>query len=280
MNFSFLEKLVGGILIIVVLTIIINLILVNPGNVKFCGDGKCIEDEIGSCKLDCDWCGDGYCQIEEDCLECSLDCGSCGADFFCGDNVCNFGECNSACWKDCSFSECENGICEIEKEENCFNSPNDCKCEAGYCDEETEQCVYNLEADTSDENYPIIFVHGHSVDNKETTAYSINAFTEMQEELDGDGLVEDKGVINPNSDENEISEGLWGKLEKPISVRMTYYKGEVEADDFTINSEDEKSIQEYGERLSTVVEIVKHHTGKNKVILVAHSMGVWFLVLI
>ncbi len=271
--FSELEIIGGVVLIIILVTILFAIFWTNPENVKFCGDGECSEDEIGSCKLDCDWCGDGYCQIEESCLKCSLDCGDCGADSFCGDGVCNSGECGSACWQDCSFNECENGICEIEKEENCLNSPNDCKCEKGYCDIQTKQCTYNLEEDTSDENYPIIFVHGHSVGNEETTAYSVNAFTEMQDKLNEDGLVIKKSVITAFSNKSEISEGLWGKSDKPISIRTTYYKGRVEHDGFTIGNEDEKSIIEYGERLGGVVEIVKHHTGKNKVILVAHSMG-------
>jgi Palmitoyl protein thioesterase len=271
--FSELEIVGGVILGIVLITILIAIFSTNSTDIKFCGDGECSDDEIGSCRLDCDWCGDGYCQLDEDCSKCSSDCGSCNADSFCGDGVCGFGECESACWQDCSFSECENGICEIEKEEDCVNSPNDCKCSGGYCDEDVKRCIYEIEEDTSNQNYPIIFIHGHSVSNEDTTAYSINAFTEMQDELDEEELVEDKGVIIPNSNKYEISEGLWGELDKPISVRTTYYKGLVENDDFTIESEDKKSIEEYGERLSSVVEIIKHHTGKDKVILITHSMG-------
>ena len=43
----------------------------------FCGNGICEEDEIGICKADCKWCGDGTCQTTESCSSCSYDCGIC-----------------------------------------------------------------------------------------------------------------------------------------------------------------------------------------------------------
>lgn len=264
----------------------------------WCGDGLCQDNEKGECSLDCDWCGDNFCQQDESCFSCSGDCGDCEADAYCGDSVCNIGECEIGCTKDCSLLDCQNGICESELGENCVTAPNDCKCSInGKCNTKTKRCetvtcgngicdsVENTKTcpadcksdyiveDTSGTNYPIIFVHGHSAENRGTTMYSINTFKEIQNKLDQGGLFEDKGIIIPSSNIDNLREGVWGEMSKPISIRTTYYKGHIESDEFVVGSEDEKSISEYAKRLKTVIDIVKHHTGKNKVILIAHSMG-------
>ncbi|VVB78530.1 Uncharacterised protein [uncultured archaeon] len=43
----------------------------------YCGNGICENSEVGSCKLDCKWCGDGECSNNEECSSCSQDCGVC-----------------------------------------------------------------------------------------------------------------------------------------------------------------------------------------------------------
>lgn len=297
MNFHELEIL-GGIILGVIIVALIMMLNATPDKIAYCGDGICSDDEKGVCDLDCDWCGDGYCQDNEDCLSCQNDCGDCKASSYCGDKVCNVGECESGCTKDCSLAQCINGKCELESGENCVTAPLDCKCKFdemcnkntkrceivtcgnGKCDsgENSQTCPNDCKEsyvakDTSNEKYPIIFIHGHSPESKDTTAYSINSWTEMQMALNQDGLATNKGVIIPSSNPDESREGSWGESDKPISVRTTYYKGQIEGDNFVIRSEDEKSIVEYGERLRTVVNIVKHNTGKKKVIIIAHSMG-------
>src|SRR3989338_2409908 len=43
-----------------------------------------------------DYCWDGFCTSVEDCSTCASDCGECSeVKVFCGDKVCNFGECSS-----------------------------------------------------------------------------------------------------------------------------------------------------------------------------------------
>jgi len=261
---------------------------------SFCGDGKCSYDEEEICKLDCDWCGDGFCKTDESCSDCSLDCGDCNSASYCGDDICSFNECKSACWKDCSFSECENGICEIEKEENCVNSPNDCSCENGYCDSETKQCVYQtcgnkfcdeqetflncpndcyeeyLSEDKSDENYPIIFVHGHST-AESYSDNSVNAFKIFQEKLEKDNYAINKGILLPKG--INIPDGSWGRLDKPISVRTTFYLNAYDEFGSTVGPEDNQPIDVYAQRLGNVVDLVLKYTGKNKVIILSHSMG-------
>jgi len=300
MKFSDKEFFVGGILLIIVLALLVNLFLANPSNLKYCGDGKCTENEMGSCELDCNWCGDKYCQDNESCSSCEADCGSCNAEAYCGDGICNAGECDIGCTKDCPISQCQNGKCEPEAGENCVTSPVDCKCSDnekcdnskcvqltcgnGVCDSsesfvscpnDCKQGSFVGEEVNPDTNYPIIFVHGHSVETQEVSTFSINAFTEFQNKLVSDNLYLDKGIILPNSELTAFNEGEWGRLDKPISVRTTYYTGTLDPSSgvFIQSSETTRSINEYGGRLGKVVDIVLHHTGKSKVIIISHSMG-------
>ncbi len=43
----------------------------------FCGNGICEQEEAGKCKEDCQWCGDGICNGNDNCKNCNLDCGIC-----------------------------------------------------------------------------------------------------------------------------------------------------------------------------------------------------------
>lgn len=287
-------EILGGIICLILIITLGILFCMNNSDISFCGDGECSDKELGTCQIDCDWCGDGYCQLDESCESCENDCGSCGSDSFCGDGICNNGECESGCWDDCSYSECENGICEEEKGENCANS-NDCKCEDGKCDKESGECIYYscgngvcdedetylnclndcegfeyVEEDLSYVNYPIVFVHGHSMtdDDSET---QINSFQEFQEELDEDNYAIDKGMVLPNG--LDLQQGIWSKLDKPISVRTTYYYGVYDEKGDETGNEDNQYISVYSERLGIVVDEVLEATGKNKVIIIAHSMG-------
>lgn len=288
-------EIVGGVVIVIIVgALLLNLFWANPVSAEFCGNGICSDSEIGSCQIDCDWCGDGYCQAGESCSNCVEDCNSCSASSYCGDGICNVGECGSGCWKDCRFLECENGVCEPEKGENCASTPNDCKCVDGYCDTASGQCVYQScgngvcdsgenpvncpndcqeqyqAEDTSDINYPIILVHGHSRTSS-GSGNSINHFQSFQQQLSNDGYAENKGIVLPK--EMNIAEGAWGKINKPVVVRTTYYLNAYDEFGSTVGPEDNHPISVYGNRLNKVVDNVLKYTGKNKVVIISHSMG-------
>ncbi|MCK5149889.1 hypothetical protein KAJ87_03100 [Candidatus Pacearchaeota archaeon] len=267
MKFSEKEIVVGIIFFILIVALLFNIFWADPINAKFCGDGICSDNEFRVCKLDCSWCGDGSCNVQE---------------------------CDLGCTEDCSPSQCENRICESEKGENCVNTPNDCKCNEDYvCDRKLEQCVkdscgngicesheYSLicpndckgevyqEEDLSDINYPIIFVHGHS--QKEVKGYSPTELEEFQDKLLEENY-EDKGMVLPGDYPPLLSEGVWSK--KKISVIMTYYADKYDSLGGIIGDADNQHIDVYSQRLGDVVKVVRHNTGKNKVIIIAHSMG-------
>ncbi|MDO8740473.1 MAG: alpha/beta hydrolase [Candidatus Woesearchaeota archaeon] len=269
------------------------------GNCKskaYCGDGLCNPGECKTaCSKDCKIsdCVDGFCdsRIGENCKTSPTDCscpkgqicslsGQCSGGY-CGNGICENNE-------DCSCSDCP---CESSKKCNPNNGraldSNGCAtyCGNGICEKEYNESKSTCSLDCGSEafkehavdpntNYPIIFVHGHSVSKEEVSTFSINAFKDFQSKLDSENLYIDKAVILPNSEISAFDKGEWGRLVEPISVRTTYYIGNLDSSGTFIRAdESERSINEYGQRLGQVVDIVLHHTGKNKAIIIAHSMG-------
>ncbi|HIH24210.1 TPA: alpha/beta fold hydrolase [Candidatus Woesearchaeota archaeon] len=123
-------------------------------------------------------------------------------------------------------------------------------------------------------SYPIIFVHGHAFNGGNTPEYSLGAyFTSMQQALQRDGYI-DAGIVTPSSTMSEVAEGEWGLSGKPVMARVTYYYNFYRNDDdYVLIAQKSENIETYSLRLNEMVNIVKHHTGKKKVNIVAHSMG-------
>ncbi|HPD81899.1 MAG TPA: alpha/beta fold hydrolase [Candidatus Pacearchaeota archaeon] len=133
--------------------------------------------------------------------------------------------------------------------------------------EECYPCIEN-----SSYNYPVILVHGHSFNEKLSAELSMEAFSDMAQALEKDGYL-DAGYFYGNQYE-EISKGYLGKINKPIVVKATYYIDTLttEENSFILDSKWE-NIDTYATRLNEVVSNIKYLTGKDKVIIVAHSMG-------
>ncbi len=231
------------------------------------------------------YCGDGYCYINENgdyenCNICSSDCGTCGDSDTCGDKICSVGECNT-CFSDCSLLECENGICEKNNGENCLETPNDCKCGKNeVCDINNKICISHekeetiieevIEAESPDKNYPILFVHGHSFANQDTTGSSLKTFYSMEQKFINDNLAFRGESIFPN---HNLKAGVYRNKGKPVTFLTTYYSSVLSPDGVFVNEDDTESIRIYGTRLTEVIKEIKKATGKNKVNIVAHSMG-------
>ena len=120
----------------------------------------------------------------------------------------------------------------------------------------------------ADKDLPVIFVHGHSP--SEVEGYSPTSLEEFQDKLVEQGYA-DMGIILPSDYPPKLTKGVWSG--KKVSVIMTYYANKYDKLGGVVGPDDNQHISVYAQRLRDVVETVKHNTGKNKVIIIAHSMG-------
>jgi len=120
--------------------------------------------------------------------------------------------------------------------------------------------------------YPVILLHGHDFNKKISAEHSLLAFEKIQEKLDNDGYLNAGSLILGIL--NETQRGIWGKIYNPVSVKVSYYF------DIYKNLKEGKIIQTkadsldtYAIRLRDIINLVKYKTNRDKVIIVAHSMG-------
>ncbi len=137
-------------------------------------------------------------------------------------------------------------------------------------------CLYgecNACIDSSSSNYPIIFIHGHSFNEQLSTELSMESFGDMAKMLEKDEGYLDVGYLYKKSYDEDLR-GYLGKINAPVLVEATYYIDTLneEGNSFVFDSKWE-SIDTYSSRLNDIISNVKYLTGKDKVVLVAHSMG-------
>jgi hypothetical protein len=125
----------------------------------------------------------------------------------------------------------------------------------------------------ADENYPVLLIHGHSFDKSNSPELALSRLSPLQRSLENDGFI-NAGQISRNSNIGAIPFGDWGRVGKPVSVLVTYYyltHNSIGGVEFITQKTD--GIENYAIRPKEMIDLVKQRTGKNKVILVAHSMG-------
>ncbi len=160
-------------------------------------------------------------------------------------------------------------IINLTHEEFSFSlaEPKQICCRLGNC---TECCNSSCKEDSS--KYPVIFLHGHNFNKKISAENSLDAFSEIQNQI------EDEGYINAGSiiigEYNETIKGIWGRPVFPLTVKASYYfdifnnKGQK-----MIIQTKEDNLDTYTIRLKDIINEVEYKTGRDKVIIVAHSMG-------
>lgn len=121
-------------------------------------------------------------------------------------------------------------------------------------------------------NYPVILLHGHDFNRKASAEYDLYDLQNIQNALENESYLNAGAMIISPADNK--SEGIWGRIDSPVTVTASYYF------DIYQNKNESKVIQTktdsldtYAIRLKDIIGVVKYKTGKDKVIIVAHSMG-------
>jgi len=109
---------------------------------------------------------------------------------------------------------------------------------------------------------PLILVHGHLFNEKNSPDYSVIEFELIQNELEKNGYV-NAGTITPDSSISEVSAGEWGLSGNSMSITATYYR----------ENEKNLSISDYAANLNNEIKLIQYRTGQKKVDIVAYSMG-------
>jgi uncharacterized alpha/beta hydrolase family protein len=138
---------------------------------------------------------------------------------------------------------------------------------------ECKRCCTREECKNDPLLYPVLFLHGHSFNKDNSPDFSLDVFNKIQAQLQEDGYIS-AGTITPVSDYSEINQGEWGLSSKPISVKGSYYLvSYYNLGSYSIATQKSENIETYAIRLKELVELLKFRTGKDKVNIIAHSMG-------
>ena len=122
------------------------------------------------------------------------------------------------------------------------------------------------------EHYPIIFLHGHAVNEKISADYSLEGFQKIQDRLEQDGWLS-IGAISLYTSQN-VPEGIFGLFDTPMTIRGSYYFDLFRApDNYVVVQAKSESLDTYAVRLKELIDNVQFRTGKPKVRIIAFSMG-------
>lgn len=138
-------------------------------------------------------------------------------------------------------------------------------CFSGNC----EKCC---EDECSNKNYPIIFLHGQNINRALPADYSLDAFTLIKEKLSEEGYINAGAVILSSIEEKN---SLWGRLNATMIMTASYFFDTSRTEnggEITVSSSS-GNIDIYAIRLRNIINLVKARTNKDKVVIVAHSMG-------
>lgn len=117
---------------------------------------------------------------------------------------------------------------------------------------------------------PVLFLHGHSMYDRNNPEWSLGTFTDIVASLDD--VVLDAGVLTPYSATVPFPASAWAGL--PVAVRGTYYYDTyLSGGSYVLSWEQSESIDTYAIRVKELVDTLRIRTGESQVVIVAHSMG-------
>ncbi|MCK5107927.1 MAG: alpha/beta fold hydrolase, partial [Nanoarchaeota archaeon] len=150
-----------------------------------------------------------------------------------------------------------------------FEEPSERCCILGEC----YDCCEDDECYSNENNYPVILVHGHAFNKGVSAEYSLDAFNILQDTLESDGYLS-AGSINLYAEQEESYYGKWSKIPLPLTIKVSYYYDILQEEgNYQIIQTKSENIETYSLRLKEIIDIVKSKTRRDKVVIVAHSMG-------
>lgn len=136
-----------------------------------------------------------------------------------------------------------------------------------------DDCIECCDEQCQDSMYPVIMVHGHAFNKDISADYSLENFNELQERLEEIGYL-NAGAISLYTVQDEESLDIWSKIPLPLSLKISYYYDLFrEPENYVVVQTKSENIDTYAIRLKELIETVKFKTGKEKVNIIAHSMG-------
>jgi pimeloyl-ACP methyl ester carboxylesterase len=148
-----------------------------------------------------------------------------------------------------------------------------------FDEQDSKCCIFNkcetcCDSDScnKDEYYPIIFLHGHAFNKDVEADYSLEGFNELQSKLESSGYL-DGGSVSLYTDQKFIK-GNWGRVPMPISLKATYYLDIFfDTGNYVLVETKSENVDTYAIRLKELIDTIKYRTAKDKVKIIAHSMG-------
>jgi uncharacterized alpha/beta hydrolase family protein len=120
--------------------------------------------------------------------------------------------------------------------------------------------------------FPLILLHGHAFNEMVSADYSMNLFTKLADKMEQDGYL-NAGAITLYSPKDKV-EGKWAMINVPLIIMTSYYYDKYyQPDDIILVQTKSENIDTYALRFKDLVDEIKIKTGRDKVNVLAHSMG-------
>jgi len=121
--------------------------------------------------------------------------------------------------------------------------------------------------------YPVLFIHGHSLNSQNSPDYSLDIFNALEQDMENAEYV-NVGTLS-FADIDETSEpNAWAMINKPIMAKGSYYLiNYYNLGKYTVATQKSENIETYAIRLKELIDEMKQRAGKDKVIIITHSMG-------
>lgn len=113
----------------------------------------------------------------------------------------------------------------------------------------------------SSDNYPLVIVHGHSFYSKNYKITPSQVHNDLQTKLLSDKMYIPAGILRET---DPVIENSLGYIDAPFVYKAAYYPDEIL---------DNESINLFADRLNKIIMNAKKETGKDKVVIISHSMG-------